>query len=141
VILPDYTLFIQIANFLILMFLLNRVLYRPVRRILGKRKEEMNAFQSLIEDFQKRAAGHAKKIEQDTAEARKEGLKDKEALKSQGLDEEKQMLRKASSTAADKLSQARKELDGKVKGVRQSLEKEMALFSKELAEKVLGRSL
>jgi len=137
----DYTLFIQIANFLILMFLLNRVLYRPVRRILGKRKEEMNAFQSMIEDFQKRTAGHAKKIEQDTAETRKEGLKDKEALKSQGLDEEKQMLRKASSAAADKLSQARKELEGKVTGVRQSLEKEMALFSKELAEKVLGRSL
>jgi hypothetical protein len=32
-------------------------------------------------------------------------------------------------------------MEEKLKGVRLSLEKEMALFSKELAEKVLGRSL
>jgi F0F1-type ATP synthase membrane subunit b/b' len=51
------------------------------------------------------------------------------------------MLREASSKASGKIGDARKEMDEKLKGVRLSLEKEMALFSKELAEKVLGRSL
>jgi F-type H+-transporting ATPase subunit b len=136
----DFTLFVQIANFLVLILVLNVILYRPIRKILGRRKDEMNAFQSAIEDFQNKTAGCARKIEESTAEIRKEGLKEKETLKSRGLEEEKQTLREASSTAADKIGQSRKELVEKLAGVRLSLEKEMALFSKELAEKVLGRS-
>jgi F-type H+-transporting ATPase subunit b len=122
------------------MFVLNVILYRPIRKILSKRKDEMNAFQGMIEDFQNRAAGCTKKIEEGVAETRKEGLRERETLKSRGLEEEKQMLRETSSAATDKMSQARKELEEKLTAVRESLEKEMALFSKELAEKVLGRS-
>jgi F-type H+-transporting ATPase subunit b len=137
----DFTLFIQIANFLVLMFVLNVILYRPIRKILGKRRDEMNSFQSMIEDFQNRTAGCARKFEEGAAETRKEGLEEKETLKSQGLEEEKQMLREASSAAAGKMGQAKKGLEEKLAGVRHSLEREMALFSRELAEKVLGRSL
>ena len=137
----DFTLFIQIANFLVLMWVLNAILYGPIRRILGKRREEINNFHGLIENFQGQSAGYAKRIEEGTVEARKEGLKEKESLKRHGLEEEKQMLREASSVAAGRMDQTRKELEEKLVGVRQSLENEMALFSKELAEKVLGRSL
>ncbi len=35
------TLIIQIANFLVLLFLLNIILYKPIRKILGQRQEEM----------------------------------------------------------------------------------------------------
>jgi F-type H+-transporting ATPase subunit b len=137
----DFTLFIQIVNFLVLLFVLNLVLYRPIRKILSRRKEEMGVFQGMIEGFQQKSAACAKKIEEDMAETRKEGLRQKETLKNQGLEEEKQMLRNASSAAADKMGEAREELEEKLGGLRQSLGREMALFSKELAEKVLGRSL
>jgi F-type H+-transporting ATPase subunit b len=141
VILPDYTLFIQIANFLLLLVLLNAILYRPIRKILKNRREEMDAFQHKIQDFEGKFSSFTKKIQEGTAEARKEGLKERESLKKNGQEEEKQMLREASSKASVKIGDARKEMDDKLKGVRLSLEREMALFSKELAEKVLGRSL
>jgi F-type H+-transporting ATPase subunit b len=141
VIMPDFTLFIQIANFLLLLFLLNAILYRPIRRILKKRRDEMDTFQNLIQGFESKFTTYSKKIQEGTAEARKEGLKEKESLKKTGTDEEKQMLREASAKASGRMGEARKEIEEKVKGVRLSLEKEMALFSKELAEKVLGRSL
>jgi F-type H+-transporting ATPase subunit b len=141
VILPDYTLFIQIANFLLLLVLLNAILYRPIRKILKNRREEMDAFQHKIQDFEGKFSSYTKKIQEGTAEARKEGLKERESLKKNGQEEEKQMLREASSKASVKIGDARKEMDDKLKGVRLSLEREMALFSKELAEKVLGRSL
>ena len=140
-IMPDYTLFIQIANFLLLMVLLNAILYRPIRRILKNRREEMDGFHNKIQDFEGKFASYTKKIQEGTAEARKEGLKEKESLKKNGQEEEKQMLREASSKISGKIGDARKETEEKLKGVRLSLEKEMALFSKELAEKVLGRSL
>jgi F-type H+-transporting ATPase subunit b len=141
VIMPDYTLFIQIANFLLLLVLLNAILYRPIRRILKSRKEEMDTFQNKIQDFEGKFSSYTKRIQEGTAEARKEGLKERESLKKNGQEEEKQMLREASSKASVKIGDARKEMDDKLRGVRLSLEREMALFSKELAEKVLGRSL
>ena len=140
-IMPDFTLFIQIANFLLLLLLLNTILYKPIRGILKKRREEMDAFQNMIQGFEGRSTSYAKKIQDETAQARKEGLKEKESLKKNGLEGEKQMLREASSKASGRIGDARKEMEEKLKGVRVSLEKEMALFSKELAEKVLGRSL
>jgi F-type H+-transporting ATPase subunit b len=141
VITPDYTLFIQIANFLLLLVLLNAILYRPIRRILKNRREEMDAFQSKIQGFEGKFASYTKKIQEGTADTRKVGLKEKENLKKTGQEEEKQLLREASSKASVKIGDARKEMNEKLKGVRLSLEKEMTLFSKELAEKVLGRSL
>jgi F-type H+-transporting ATPase subunit b len=100
----------------------------------------MDAFQHKIQDFEGKFSSYTKKIQEGTAEARKEGLKERESLKKNGQEEEKQMLREASSKASVKIGDARKEMDEKLKGVRLSLEREMALFSKELAEKVLGRS-
>jgi F-type H+-transporting ATPase subunit b len=141
VIMPDYTLFIQIANFLLLLVLLNAILYRPIRKILKNRREEMDGFQNKIQDFEGKFSSYTKRIQEGTSEARKEGLKERESLKKNGQEEEKQMLREASSKASLKIGDARKEMDEKLKGVRLSLEREMALFSKELAEKVLGRSL
>jgi F-type H+-transporting ATPase subunit b len=141
VILPDYTVFIQIANFLLLLVLLNAILYRPIRKILKNRREEMDGFQNKIQDLEGKLSSYTKRIQEGTAEARKEGLKERETLKKNGQEEEKQMLREASSKASVKIGDARKEMDEKLKGVRLSLEREMALFSKELAEKVLGRSL
>ena len=77
----DYTLFVQIANFLFLLFLLNIILYRPIRKILGRRTEEMDSYQDAIGDFQNRSARHSTELEENMAEARKEGYREKENLK------------------------------------------------------------
>jgi len=57
----DYTLLIQIANFLVLLLILNIILYRPIRNILSRRKEEIHAFETTIRDFQDRFSEDAKK--------------------------------------------------------------------------------
>ncbi|MFC1863408.1 ATPase, partial [Thermodesulfobacteriota bacterium] len=54
-ILPNYSLFIQIANFLVLLFVLNIILYRPIRKILYKRREEMATTKSVAEDLEKKS--------------------------------------------------------------------------------------
>ena len=137
----DYTLFIQIANFLFLLFLLNILLYRPIRKILGMRTEEMNSFQDAIGDFQNKSARYAIELEENMAEARKGGYKEKENLKGEGLAEEKGVLQEAISSTEGKIGKAKEEIGLKAVEARQSLENEVNLFSQELAEKILGRSI
>jgi len=137
----DYTLFIQIANFLFLLFVLNLFLYRPIRRILEQRSEEVRTFEGMIAEFQNNAARYAKELEEKAAAANKEGIREKETLRSDGLDGEKGMLREATSTATEKIEQARRDIDHKATEARQLLETQLDAFSKELAEKILRRTV
>lgn len=138
---PNVTVFIQVANFLFLLFILNILLYRPIRKILGRRSEEVNSLQETIDDFRNRSGHCAKKLEENLVGARSEGYKEKENLKNTGLDEEKGMLQEATTRAEEQIGKAKEEIARSVVDARQSLENEVAVFSKELAEKILGRSI
>jgi len=137
----DYTLFIQIANFLFLLFVLNLFLYRPIRRILEQRLEKVRTFEGMIADFQNSAARYAKELEERSAATNKEGIREKESLRSDGLDGEKGMLREATSSATERIEQARKDIDNKALEARQVLETQLDAFSRELAEKILRRTV
>jgi F-type H+-transporting ATPase subunit b len=140
-IMPDYTLFLQLANFLFLLFILNILLYRPVRQILGKRKAEVDGLQNSVSELEGNADRFAGELEESAAKARKTGHQEKESLKNQGLEEEKALLKEAASASGERMGQARTEMEKKLLEARGALEKELSLFSKELAEKILGRSV
>ena len=138
---PNITFLFQIANFLILLFILNIILYKPIRKILGQRGNEVISFQEMIEDFQNRSEKESKALEENMASARSQGFKEKETLKSAGLEEEKVMVQQAISSAEEKIGKAKGEIDQDTAQARRSLEEEVSVFSQELAEKILGRSI
>ncbi len=140
-IMPDYTLFLQLANFLFLLFILNMLLYRPVRQILGKRKAEVDGLQNSVSELEGNANRFAGELEESMTQARKTGYQERESLKKQGLEEEKALLKEAASASGERMGLARTEMEIKLLEARGALEKELSLFSKELAEKILGRSV
>jgi F-type H+-transporting ATPase subunit b len=140
-IMPDYTLFLQLANFLFLLFILNILLYRPVRQILGKRRAEVDGLQNSVSDLEGKANRFAGELEESMAKTRKSGYEEKESLKSQGLEEEKAVLKEAAKASGERMGQARTEMEKELQRASGALEKEISLFSRELAEKILGRSV
>ncbi len=137
----NFTLLIQIANFLVLLLLLNIFLFKPIRGILAKRSEEESALQESIDGFQSRADESEKGVIEGQNKARKEGVSEKDSLKGQGLEKEQGILQDAVSTAEDKIGIAKKDMEAKMADVRKSLEDQVSAFSNELAEKILGRSV
>jgi F-type H+-transporting ATPase subunit b len=135
------TFFFQIGNFLLLLLLLNIVLFRPIRRIMIRRDEEVDSLQKSIEDYQGRSEQNEKNIEEGMVLARKDGFAVKEKLKGTGLEEEKLVLQGANSSVEEKLGKAKSEMEMKMADVRKALEDQVAGFSTELAEKILGRSI
>ena len=137
----DNTLIVQIINFLVLLFILNIILYKPIRKILGRRREEMSASEETISDLLERSSRLAEDLEQNTAAARKDGFKEKEDRTSEGRDEEAKLVQSTIDSVGEKITKAKGDIEHNMAGLRQSLEKEVSLFSQELAEKVLGRSI
>ena len=140
-IIPDITVFIQIIQFLILLFVLNMVFYRPIRRVLSQRSDKEKDLHESIEDFREKSDQNIKGLEESYKGAREEGSKEKDKLKTTGSAAEKEILQEAISSAEAKIGKAKDEIDRSMMGVRQSLEDELTMFSKELAEKILGRSV
>jgi F-type H+-transporting ATPase subunit b len=135
------SLILQVANFLLLILLMNLFLYRPIRDVIRRRKEEMSRLEGLISDLGVKSEQQQNRIEEGLVQARKEGYHEKEGLKGVGLKEERTLTQEAGAKAEAKISQAKTEIDEKVAEVRKVLEDQISVFSKELAQKVLGRAI
>jgi F-type H+-transporting ATPase subunit b len=137
----DYTLIIQIVNFLFLLFVLNRIVYRPIRGVLNKRKEEMLSSEEKTSDWKQKADRFSEELEENMVGTRKEGQKEKESLKDQGLEQEREMIREAYSSVEENIEKVKAEIHERVALASGSLQSELEGFSRELAEKMLGRSI
>jgi len=137
----DVTLFFQIADFLLLLILLNILLYKPVRNIIRQRNEQVSSLQATVEDLSSKAQQEEVALKENVALARKEGFKEKENLKAQGIEEEKSIVQQAMTQAEQKVGAARSEIETTLAEVRKTLEEQVSIFSKELAEKILGRTV
>jgi F-type H+-transporting ATPase subunit b len=137
----DYTLIIQLLNFLLLILLLNIIVFRPIRNILNKRKEEMSLDAGKAQEFGQKTEKYSAELQMNITGVRKNGIKEKESLKSEGIEEEQKMLKDTYSMMEDKTNRARAELEEKRIKARDSLQKEIKGFSTDLAEKFLGRGI
>jgi F-type H+-transporting ATPase subunit b len=90
-------------------------------------------------DLEAKALEYSNSLEENLASARKLGFSEREGLRGEGLEMEKKLYQEATASAGSKMEEARKRTEMSAGEIRRSLEKEIGLFSKELAEKILGR--
>lgn len=137
----DYTLIIQIVNFLFLLFVLNVIAYRPIRGILDRRRAEMVSGEEEANTWKQKADRFEEELEENISRTRQSGQKEKENIKDQGMEQEKEMIRDAYSSVEENARKVRTEIEERVAQASRSLQNEVEGFSRELAEKMLGRSL
>lgn len=135
------SILIQIINFLVLLFLLNIIVYKPIRGILNKRREEMDSSLNMTDEWKRKTEKYFNEIEENIDSTRKLGLKERINLRNNGLATEKELLEDAHSQVEKALEKAKNDIKEKINSARASLQDEMESFSHELAEKILGRSL
>jgi F-type H+-transporting ATPase subunit b len=137
----DLTLLMQFINIMLLMVLLNRVLYQPVRRIIRERAEHLNSLQTEISGFDKDAQERQEAVNAQMAQAALQakstidhGRSEAQADASQRMDARK----KAAQTEKEKQTAVIRE---QMTAAKQALEAELQGFAAQMASKILGRSL
>ena len=135
----DVSVFIQIVNFLFLIWALNLVLYKPIRKVLLKRKEKVEGLEQSIENFNISAQEKEDAFALGIKDARSKGQIEKEILLSAAQNEEKQLLEKINKKAQDDLAQMRDKIAKEAENVRISLHNEVDAFANAIGQKILGR--
>jgi len=134
-------LFVQMANFIVLIFILNAVLYKPIRNILIERKKKTQGLQGAIEGCQRGVAESEQTFKAKMSEARTKGVQEKEALKQAGQEEERQFIDEINQKAQADLETVRAQIAKDAEDVRGKLKSEADAFSAAIAEKILGRAV
>lgn len=137
----DGSVFIQIVNFLFLIWVLNVILYKPVRNVLLQRKEKITGLEQDIDDFKKSAKEKNDAFSSGIRDARAKGLKEKEAILEVAVNEEKEIIGKINEKAAANLAEVRAQIAKEAEDVRASLMKEVDVFAKNIGQKILGRAV
>ncbi len=140
-VIPDWTTFLQSANFILLVILLNILLYRPIRGIITQRKEKIDGLEQTIEsstsDLAEKEATYASGIR----EARKKGMLEKDALIQAASEEEKQVLDKINADAQAELNAVKAKVVQEAEAAKAALLKEVDIFANEIGKKILGRAV
>ena len=108
----DGSLIIQLANFLILIWILNLVLYKPIRNIIIQRKEKISGLESDIDSAETKAVEQDQAFADGIKDARTKGLKQKEALLQAAADEEKAIIGQINEKAQAELTKIREQIAG-----------------------------
>jgi F-type H+-transporting ATPase subunit b len=135
----DGSIVLQIANFLLLIWILNMVLYKPIRKILLERKEKMVGMQSDIDGSAQQVQSKEDAYADGVRQARAAGQKEKEALMQAAAEEEKAIIGKINESAQAELKDVKEKITQEMGTVKATLEKEIDAFADAIGQKILGR--
>ena len=137
----DWTLFLQFANFMILLVVLNVLLYKPLRAALAARKATIDGDLARARAAEGQIQAQLAEYEAKLQEARLRGGQERTALRQAALAEEAQMLGVANEKASQRLQTLKAQVAGEAEAARQGLRGETEALAREIAGKVLGRTL
>lgn len=137
----DMSMFVQIANFIFLIWAMNRVVYKPIRQMLAQRHEKISGLEKTIMDSQENASAKDEAMRIGLKEAREKGIKQKEQLEAEARRAESELIQKINEKAQAELEQMRNRILSEAQDVRQLLQKQIDRFADDICNKILGRAL
>ena len=135
------TLIIQVISFLIFLFIINRVMFRPLRRVMAERDEHIEKIKADTSEAQNRFESINSQIRDQEAEARQAALQLKTELEDQGSQEASGILSTAKKEIAAANESARTEVEAMVTAARQDIQKESEVLATNIIETILERRL
>jgi len=137
----DWTLYAQIINFLLLVFLLNVVLFRPIRNGLRDRQAKLLAQEAEINVLADQGRSLEDEIKEELAAARRAGAGARETLKQEGAQAEATLLEEVKRQVETEWATVEKKIKADMAKARKSLQTQTQSFAQLLATKILGREL
>lgn len=132
---------VQIVNILLLMVILNFFLYRPIRKVLNERNAELSGARektaAVDKDVQEKMALYESRLR----EVKSKASDEKSAMLKVARQEEAAILEKARGEATNALNAIKNKVAKEAADAKLMLKEQALSLSREISEKVLGRSL
>ena len=135
------TLVVQVISFLILMFVLNRVMFRPLRETMSKRDAHLEKIQNDIARQKNELIELEKKINAEKSAARNEALEVKIKLENSGMHQATDIIRETRKEIDAHKKKASREVKVQLENAKKDLQKESENLALVIMGKILQRRL
>lgn len=135
----DGTIFVQFAFFLIMLFVLSRVLFRPYLAMRDARHKGIEGAREEASAMQERARQTNADYDAKLTKARQRGAEERARLRGEGAIYERQVLGAARDESQKTIDAARARINADAGAARDKLAAESSALAKQIVKKILGR--
>lgn len=137
----DWTILLQLVNFIILMAVLNILLYRPLRNVLANRRKTIEGAHGTASDLEGQIEEKMARYEEKLQAAKQQGNQEKLALRQAAAAEESGIISKAREEATERLQGVKDQVAEAAATAGKQLRSDAEGLAGEIASKILGRAL
>jgi F-type H+-transporting ATPase subunit b len=138
---PNTSLLIQIGLFIFLMIVLNQIFFKPFLRFLEARQEKIQGDEREAARLQAEAESRRLRFEEGLNKGQLQAADEKRRILEAGTQEGKAFVDTAQQEVDAKVPKIKAQIDQEGRQVAADLERRQGVLAKEIAEKILGRSL
>jgi len=134
------TLIFQVISFLIFLFIINRIMFRPLRKVMNERETYIEDVQKdiVVAENQFEDLNHQIQAQENTV--RDEAFKQKEQLEASGSQQASEIMTSTRKEINALRAEAQKEVNAQISAARKHVQKESEDLAKHIIETVLDRS-
>ena len=137
----NFTVILQLAIVLILMVALSNLMFKPFLRLVQERKDWIEGAEKKARELQQRSEELMERYRDSISAAQAQGASIREEIRKGGLSKETDILQKAMEEANQYLDQMKGRIQEESQNARAGLRLQAQTLSREMAEKMLGRSI
>jgi F-type H+-transporting ATPase subunit b len=133
------TLVVQLIHFLILLFIMNRLMLQPLLKLIREREEFTQKTKSEIKDIEVKIVQLKEQFVSKENDARRDAAKERSDITNDGIAEADGFLDASRKEVAQIREKSDKEVEVEINKTQPLLEGEAASLVKGIMEKVIGR--
>ncbi len=137
----DWTLGLQFVNFIVLLIILNKLLYKPLQKILAERRETIQGSHKRAQDLEADIEAKLTEYQNKITSAKAQANEERNKLRKAGQEQEATLLSEAHSKAGTKLQAIKAQVAQEASEASNLLKKEAEAMAGQIAAKILGREL
>lgn len=138
---PDGTLFLHIAIILVMVFVLNATLFKPINRILEEREKRTRGRSGEAHDILQRVEEKMARYEQTLREARSEGYRLMERERAAAMNERQVKLNSVREEINNLIAEQKEAINAQVTEANVALATEARRLAAEISAQILHRPI
>jgi len=137
----NFTVIFQLAIVLILMVALSSLVFKPFLRVVEERKDWIEGAEKKARELRQRSEELMERYRDSMSAAQAQGASIREEIRKEGLSKETEILQKVMEEANRFLEEMKGKIQEESQNARAGLRLQVQTLSREMAEKMLGRSI
>lgn len=138
---PDGTLILHVIIILVMVYVLNATLYKPINQILASREKRTRGRRTEAQEILESVSAKLAAYEQSLRQARSEAYAQSEAHRADAMKERQQKLHEVREQLAKSLAHEKTLIAEQAAAARQTLEADSRQFAREIGSRVLNRPI